>query len=169
MSDKTESLPPPPIGTRIRRLREERGLTLAALAVRVGTSVPTMHRYEGGWDRFELETLRRIANALGADLEVRFVPSHGQVWDRPPEKKELLELLDPLFWDHDLNETSLDRHGSWVLGRVLMFGNQAQASAARAFFGDDKVRRAMGRREIDLRTRNYWTLMLEEEPCIPRS
>ena len=69
MYDNTLSAPPPPIGTQIRHLRRERGLTLSDLAQLANTSAPTMHRYESGWDRFELNTLRKIAAALGAALE----------------------------------------------------------------------------------------------------
>ena len=63
----------PPIGSEIRRLRQARGWTLAELARRVGTSAPTLHRYENGWDQFKMDTLRKIAAALGASLEVRLV------------------------------------------------------------------------------------------------
>ena len=65
--------PAPPVGVRIRSLRKARGWSLAELARRAGTSAPSLHRYESGWDRFELATLRKIASALGARLEVRLV------------------------------------------------------------------------------------------------
>ena len=64
-----------PLGQQIRRLREKHGWTLAQLARHAGTSGPTLHRYENGWDRFELGTLRRISSALGARLEIRLVPA----------------------------------------------------------------------------------------------
>jgi len=64
-----------PLGHQIRRLREERGWTLAALARRAGTSAPALHRYENGWDRFRADTLRKVAGALGARLDVRLVPA----------------------------------------------------------------------------------------------
>jgi transcriptional regulator with XRE-family HTH domain len=168
MDDNLSFSPPPPIGAQIRRLRKERGLTLADLAQLVGTSAPTMHRYESGWDRFELNTLRKIARGLGATMEVRLVPSPEPPSSVEPDTEEMVTLLAPLFWDHKLQDADLERHPDWVLGRVLMFGSQTQARAVRRYFGDRAILRAAGRREIDSRTRNYWELILEE-PCIQRS
>jgi transcriptional regulator with XRE-family HTH domain len=152
----------------IRRLREERGLTLSALAQLAGTSVPTMHRYESGWNRFEVNTLRKIAAALGSDLEVRLVPAVRGGPGSKPKLKELLRLLNPLFWDCDPGASDLEDHQAWVLGRVLMFGTEVQVSAARRYFGDEAIREALGRREIDARTRNFWNLIVGEE-CGRRS
>ena len=168
MSDNNQAAPPPPISVQIRKLRQERGLTLAELAEQVGTSTPTMHRYESGWDRFELRTLDRIAAGLGARLEVRLIP--GEVGKPPPDLDvpDLVDLLAPLFWDHVLDEVVLAKHPAWVLARTLVFGDAQQVSAARAFYGDDAVCRAVRRREVDPRTRNYWNLILEDR-CTPRS
>jgi len=168
MNDKIFSTPPSPIGTQIRRLREARGLTLSALARLAGTSAPTMHRYESGWDRFELNTLRKIAVALGAALEVRLTPTPELPRSVRPTPRKLLALLAPLFWDRKLKRTDLERHRTWLLCRVLMFGSQPQVRAVRSYFGDAAIRRAIRRREIDSRTRNYWELILVES-CTPRS
>jgi hypothetical protein len=127
-----------------------------------------MHRYEGGWDRFELGTLRKIANALDATLEVRLIPSPGTRRPPTPEQHDVFLLVAPLFWDHELTRSDLEEHSEWVLGRILMFGSQHQVRAARDHFGDDAIRRALQRRGIDSRTLNYWRLILED-PCIPRS
>ena len=162
MSDNFPRGSPPPIGTQIRQLREALGLTLSVVARMAGTSVPAMHRYESGWNRFELNTLRRIATALGAALEIRFIPS-PRVQSLPvPHQRALVELLAPLFWDRELDETDLDQHRGWVIGRVLMYGTATQVKAVRSRFGDDEIRNALQRREIDSRTRNYWMLMLED-------
>jgi transcriptional regulator with XRE-family HTH domain len=168
MYDNTVVSPPPLIGTQIRRLRKERGLTLSDLAQLADTSAPTMHRYESGWDRFELNTLRKIADGLGATLEVRLTPNPEPPSPVEPDPEEMVALLAPLFWDHKLRDADLERHPDWVLGRVLMFGSGAQVRAARRYYGDRAISKAIGRREIDSRTRNYWELMLEE-PCIQRS
>jgi len=85
-----------------------------------------------------------------------------------PENRALVELLDPLFWDKELNESDLDKHRSWVIGRVLMYGTAAQVNAVRSQFGDEEIRNALQRREMDSRTRNYWMLMLEDA-CTRRS
>jgi transcriptional regulator with XRE-family HTH domain len=152
-----------PIGPQIRRLREDKGWSLAALAARAGTSTSALHRYEGGWERFELATLRRIAAALGARLEIRLVapvPEWETGLDRSPEA--LARLLTPLFWDKPLSASDLDRHPQWALKRVLMFGNRQQVAAARRHFGDEAVRQAVGSRQVDAKTRNYWQILLGE-------
>jgi hypothetical protein len=128
----------------------------------VGTSSPTMHRYETGWDRFELNTLRRIAAALAASLEVRLIADPEPTPSATLTRGELLDLLAPLFWDRKLDEADLDNHSDWVLARVLMFGAQPQVRAVRDHFGDDRILKAIRRREVDGRTRNYWRLVLEE-------
>ena len=168
MGEKSVTTPVPPIGAQIRHLRMERGLTLSELASLAGTSAATMHRYESGWDRFELKTLRKIAAALESDLEVRLTPRPEPPPSVRPSPEEILTLLGPLFWDRKLQSDDLVSHRDWVLGRVLMFGSQAQAAAARSYYGDEAILKAIRRRGMDPRTRNYWELILEE-PCIPRS
>ena len=159
MDDKYGSAAPV-LGARIRELRQAAGLTLETLAQRVGTSAPTLHRYESGWDRFEVATLRRIAAALGASLQIRLVPAAGAAPRPVPTRAALVKLLSPLFWDRDLTEADLDEHRDWALARVLTAGNLEQVRAARAAFGDDAIRRAVARRDVDARTRNYWQLIL---------
>ena len=146
-----------PIGSRIRSLRKARGWSLAELASRAGTSGPTLHRYESGWDRFELATLRKIASALSVRLEVNLVEDAVE----PVVPANLRGLLEPLFWDRNLQQEDLERYPDWVLERVLMFGNRDQVEAARRHYGDGAVARAAGRRGIDPKTRNYWNLILE--------
>ena len=156
---------PSPIGSEIRRLRQARGWTLAELARRVGTSAPTLHRYENGWDQFRMDTLRKIAAALGASLEVRLVDRASPT--TPVSARALVRRLAPLFWDARLRVELLDAHPEWVLGRVLTFGEPAQVAAAHQFFGDDAIRRAIRRRDVDARTRNYWNVLLPEPSHAP--
>ena len=162
MSDKFSA--EQPIGLQIRRLRQARGWTLAELARRAATSAPTLHRYENGWDNFELGTLRKIAAALGARLEVRLATDgRAAAPGRRPARAALVKLLSPLFWDRDLASRDLDKHPDWVLGRVLTSGNRKQVAAARRYYDDEAFRRALGRRGIDPKTRNYWSLILRGE------
>ncbi len=156
-----------PLGLQIRWLRQDRGLTLEQLATRSGTSAPTLHRYESGWDRFEIRTLERIATALDAGLEVRFVPASPES-DPEQTTEELVEILAPLFWDRELQVSDLSEYPSWVLGRVLMYGQREQVRAASRFFGEDAIATAVERREVDDRTRNYWQAVLADS-CTPRS
>lgn len=164
MNDKLWGLPIP---LQIGRLRRWKGLTLDEAAVAAGTSAPTLHRYESGWNRFEVRTLERIGRALGAGLEVRFVPGPPATAEKPAPE-ELIRTIAPLFWDADLQPAHLVDYPEWVLARVLQFGGLEQVRAARAYFGDEEIVSAVARRGVDARTRAFWHAVLEES-CIPRS
>jgi transcriptional regulator with XRE-family HTH domain len=58
----------------IARLRILRGLTQAELANEVGTAQPNIARLESGAKDPCVSNLRKIAEALDADLVIRFVP-----------------------------------------------------------------------------------------------
>lgn len=150
----------PLIGPQIRRLRTGRGLTLQDLAERAGTSASALHRYETGWDRFEIATLRRIATALGGRLEVRLLADDARSEFSKPSKREILRSVAPLFWDRRLRPADLADHALWVLCRVLMYGNLPQMQATRSYYGDELIRQAIAQRVVDTRTRGYWELIL---------
>lgn len=170
MYDKPSRTTDATLGDQIRRLRESRGWTLSDLARRAGTSAPALHRYEGGWDRFELATLRKIASALDARLEVRLVPARrAGPASRRPSRKTLLKCLSPLFWDRDIAERDLEEYEGWVISRVLAFGNKKQAAAVRRYFGDQAILKSLDRRDVDARTRNYWKLLLGGIQSAPES
>ncbi len=160
MGDNISVSDQPPIGFRIRTLRKERGWSLAELARRAGTSAPTLHRYESGWEKFELATLRRLAAALGVQLHVSLEPPRRAEQDSLPSRAKLTRFLSPLFWDRPLEPQDFDEYPGWVLRRVLMYGDRQQVGVSRRYFGDNAVRIAVAHREIDQRTRNYWNLIL---------
>ena len=54
----------------VHRLRTEAGLTQAALATRMGTTQSAIARMEGGGARPTLETLEKLAGAVGQELVV---------------------------------------------------------------------------------------------------
>lgn len=54
----------------VHRLRTEAGLTQAELAGRMGTTQSAIARMEGGGARPSLDTLEKLAVAVGADLVV---------------------------------------------------------------------------------------------------
>ena len=62
------------MGLLVSRLREQQRLTTTALAKRVGISQAQISRLENGKQGFRSATLRRIAEALGYDAKVVFVP-----------------------------------------------------------------------------------------------
>ena len=160
--------PSAPLGSQLRALRRAGGWSLAEAARRAGTSAPALHRYESGWDRFELRTLRRLAAALDARLEVRLVPTGSPAGgrrrlpsDRAPSARELVKRLAPLFWDRDLAAADLEEYREWVIRRVIMFGGMEEVALLRRFYGDGAVQRAARHRSVDRRTRNFWRLLEE--------
>lgn len=54
----------------VHRLRTEAGLTQAGLAERMGTTQSAIARMEGGGSRPSLDSLEKLAAAVGADLVV---------------------------------------------------------------------------------------------------
>ena len=54
------------------RARLKKSWTLAALTRRVGMQQPNIARLEGGnYDRVSLPTLKKVARALGAEIEIK--------------------------------------------------------------------------------------------------
>ena len=86
----------------------------------------------------------------------------NRIGGRPCPLPELARLIRPLFWDAELKVSDLTEHTSWILGRVLSFGSATTVAAVRAFFGDEAIRDAVRQRGVDVRTRNYWNLILDE-------
>ena len=63
------------LGGELRRLRMARGVTQAALAERAGVSLIYVQSLEQGVRRSpSLPVLKRLADALGVELRVGFVP-----------------------------------------------------------------------------------------------
>jgi transcriptional regulator with XRE-family HTH domain len=60
------------IGRRIKRLREQRGFTLRALAAKAGVALSSIAAVEIGTrsgDRLSAQTCRRLAQALGVTVD----------------------------------------------------------------------------------------------------
>jgi transcriptional regulator with XRE-family HTH domain len=148
-----------PLGPAIRRLRKAKGLSLKQLAVKVGTSESAIHRYESGWDRFEIRTLRRLAEALDATLEIRLEKRSDA--DDPRDARDLTRGIAPLFWDVDLQPHHLRDNPDWVLRRVLEFGDLDQNRWVRRYFGDDAIARAAQHRSLSPRVRRFWEVVLQ--------
>jgi transcriptional regulator with XRE-family HTH domain len=70
------STPPPAFATRLRTIRQARGLTRAALAARAGLSAVYVRKLEAGERRWpSVAVLERIARALGVALVIDLVPA----------------------------------------------------------------------------------------------
>jgi transcriptional regulator with XRE-family HTH domain len=155
------------LSRQLKRRRRQAGLSLSQLARRADTSAATLSRYENGWARFEIYTLRKLATALGCRLAVRLEPQ-----SRPPGKAvrraEAVRQLKRLFWDHDLRGQDFDEHGQWVLERVLEYGSLPDVRLLMNLMGRERflegVRRA---RFQSVKTEEFWRSMLRKEgiPC----
>ena len=58
----------------LKRMRIRRKLSQAELAKKVGTRQPSIARLESGYGINNLNFLRRVAEALDADVQIRLVP-----------------------------------------------------------------------------------------------
>jgi len=65
------------IGVILRQAREEAGLTQEEVARRLRTKKSAISRIENHADDVRLSTLRRYANAVGANLQIRLAQSQG--------------------------------------------------------------------------------------------
>jgi transcriptional regulator with XRE-family HTH domain len=150
------------LGDEIRKKRRQAGLTLAQLARRADTSVAALSRYEKGWNRFEIPTLEKLAQALGCRLVIRFVrlkKSPGNV-----DAKALVKALARLHWDHPLGLKELRRYPQWVLERVLELGDLEDLRLLMAFWGKEAFLDHAARVHFsNPKTRVFWEKMLEKE------
>ena len=63
------------ISEQLVKLRLSLGITQADLAKRVGTTASAISRYESeGYERYELNTIRKIVEACGGELQVIIRP-----------------------------------------------------------------------------------------------
>ena len=86
------------IGTDIRRLREDAGLTQAAVARAVGISAAHICGIEKGGSEASTAVLVGIADVLGADLSIRAYPNTGpRIHDRIQSQtvEHLLRAVQP--------------------------------------------------------------------------
>jgi transcriptional regulator with XRE-family HTH domain len=65
--------PAPAVNISIRQMREAAGITQAELARRLGVAAPLVARWESPSGRPKVDTLQRIADALGLNLSVTFL------------------------------------------------------------------------------------------------
>lgn len=156
--------------SQIRSLRRRAGLSLSGLAKRVNTSPATLSRYERGWERFEVETLRKIADALGCRLRIDFVPAAQR--STPVSAETAVRKIKRLFWDHRLTKSDLSHHPVWIVGRVVEYGSLDDLHALIAVYGKRAFLRHVARCRITSpKAASLWRAVLEKEeiPCMRRS
>ncbi len=152
----------PQLCVQLRERRRELGLTLAQLARRADTSAATLSRYENGWPRFEVYTLRKLATALGCELEVRLVPRRRQA--ARLKRSDLVDRLGRLFWDVPLTERHFEENTLWVVERVLEYGTLEDLHGLIADLGRDRfLELVAAARLVSARTRTFWEEMLAKE------
>jgi transcriptional regulator with XRE-family HTH domain len=146
------------IGARRKRL----GLSLNQLARRANTSPATLSRYENGWSRFEVSTLRKLATALDCDLVVKLQPRPR--WVERPTVEHVVQQIGRLFWDQVLTTSHLEEHPLWVVERVLDYGNLGDIRILAAFMGREALLNLAGEARFSSdRTRLFWQQALERE------
>jgi transcriptional regulator with XRE-family HTH domain len=75
------------IGTQIAKLRAKRSLNQTQLAARARMSAPKVSKIESKPTNVQLDTLIRIASALGAHVEINIVEGEGRLKPKPVPKR----------------------------------------------------------------------------------
>jgi transcriptional regulator with XRE-family HTH domain len=154
------------IGARRKRL----GLSLSQLARRANTSSATLSRYENGWSRFEVSTLRKLATALDCDLIVELRPRPR--WVEEPSIEYVVQQIGRLFSDQELNISHLEENPLWVVEHVLEVGGLGDIRILTAFYGRERLLSLAAEARFSCnRTAEFWRQVLEREgvTCTRRS
>jgi len=150
------------ISTQLAARRRESGLSLSQLARRADTSAATLSRYEKGWSRFEVYTLRKLATALGCRLVVKLEPQEEP--SKRVKASEAVERLGRLFWDQELTARHLKEYPLWVVGRVLEYGNLEDVRMLIRVMGRETfLAQVCEARFESEKTRVFWQNILERE------
>lgn len=158
------------ISSQIRELRIKSGLSLAELARRINSSAATLSRYEKGWDRFELATIRKIADALGCRLDIQLAPTAPRRSSTSGAAANA--RLKRLFWDHKLANSDIRRHPVWVTERVIEYGSLRDVRTLIDLFGKRAfLRHVASCRFGSAKTASFWNAILNKEgvKCTKRS
>jgi len=150
------------ISGQLRSRRLKMGLSLSQLARKVNTSAAAISRYENGWQRFEVCTLRKLATALECRLRVELEPLEAV---RPGDKAAGgLRSLRRLFWDRRLRARDLRDYPLWVIERVLDYGSLEDVRFLAGRVGREKLLEAAAQaRFSSAKTENFWKSILQRE------
>ncbi|MBP7828887.1 MAG: helix-turn-helix transcriptional regulator [Kiritimatiellae bacterium] len=151
------------VSGQIRARRRALGWSLGELARRADTSAPALSRYENGWERFEIATLRKLAGALGCELRIELAPT-APARAGARSQRALVRRLQRLFWDHRLSEDDLDRHPAWLTERVLEYGQLEDVRALLLLYGRRRFLDIAARAtRLTPRTASFWSSLLKKE------
>lgn len=150
------------LSQQLKHYRLLRGLSLAQAARRADTSAATLCRYENGWQRFELYTLRKLAGALGCRLKVELVPIESDRHDAA--RRFAFRRLGRLFWDRRLRKRDLEDYPLWVIERVLEYGSLQDVRCLVEMMGKETfLQRVALIRFKSAKTQSFWLEMLKRE------
>ena len=151
------------ISVQLRERREALHLSLVQVALRAGTSAASLSRYEHNWTRFEVHTLRKLADALECELEIRLRPK-ARRQPKTLTRHALIERLKRLFWDRPLGSEDLREHTVWVVERALEYGSIEDIDGLVQVMGRQPfLRAAADAHRLSPRTRAFWRKILELE------
>ncbi len=145
----------------LREQRMKKGFSLSRLARLTNTSPATLSRYENGWQRFEIYTLRKIASALGCRLKVELEPLREEVVSND---ETVVDSLRRLFWDKPFELSDIELYPKWVVGRVLESGSVEDIHMLVNHMGRERFLDAVSQVKFSSRrTENFWREMLKKE------
>lgn len=139
------------------------GLSVYDLARLADTSPATISRYENGWTRFEMGTLRKLAMALDCRLDVRLSACSRGTGDSG-SVQDIIEDLKRLFWDTEFSEDTAEDHPVWVLERVLENGRLSDVHALQHLMGREQFLKFVQKAtRLSPGTRVFWDGVLRKE------
>ena len=104
------------VGERIKKIRLEKGLTQKQLAEKCGLFDSTIRKYESGRQNPKIETVEKIANALGVETSELLY-----------EQSELIAQMKRMFDVHDvLNSTKVAFNLNVIDSMKIMFKNHPE-------------------------------------------
>lgn len=115
------------ISFQLKSMQEDRGWTQQELAERAGIAQPLISKYFGGYERYSLQTLKKLASAFDVTLVVGFAPFSDLVdWiiGLTPEKI----AVPPV--DRDARLRAADRYDATV---VVLNAGDAPLGYANSF------------------------------------
>ena len=157
------------VSEQLKRRRKQAGLSLSQLARRVDTSAATVSRYEHGWARFRVDTLRKLATALGCRLLITLEPVDAPRGKPTPEY--MAQKLGRLFWDRRLCKSDFHDYPLWIVERVLEYGSLDDIRLLMNMMGRNTFLENVSRARLQsAKTITFWHRMLEKEdiPCTRR-
>ncbi len=159
------------VSEQLKRRRIEMGLSVYDLARLADTSPATISRYENGWTRFEIATLRKLAMALDCRLDVNLSACRNSTRD-PGSAKDIIKQLKRLFWDTEFSGNTVKDHSVWVVERVLENGRLSDVHALQHLMGKESFLESVQKAtRLSPETGDFWNGILRKEgmECTKRS